>query len=127
MNGYYEGRISSIDAAAGFVRVTYPEYQGTVSNWLRLLNFEYNIPKIGALVGTIIDDNGDGICLGTIFSYGQPPAVAEGYYKDMEGVEVAKNGDGFYIKFNNTNYIHYSNGTMTIRADNVNIINNLDN
>lgn len=124
MEGYYTGRVSSVDREKGFVKVTYPERNNIVSDWLPLLAFEYNMPSIGTLVATVLDKFGNGICLGKLFSYTQNPCVNDGYEKDIDGIKITKRGETFKIKFNEKNYISYNNGTMTIRADHVNIIRN---
>lgn len=124
MEGYYTGRVSSVDSENGFVKVTYPQCNNIVSDWLPLIAFEYNIPNVGALVATVIDRFGNGICLGEIFSYSQKPCINNGYEKDMDGVKITKQGETFIIRFNDKNYISYSNGTMTIRADHVKIVRN---
>ena len=67
MNGYYTGKISSIDKQNGKVKVTFPQESDVVSSWLPLLAFEYNMPD-------------------------------------------------------NDSYINYSNGTITIKAKNVKIV-----
>ena len=56
MNGYYTGKISSIDKQNGKVKVTFPQESDVVSSWLPLLAFEYNMPDIGDFVAVILDD-----------------------------------------------------------------------
>ena len=63
MNGYYTGKISSIDKQNGKVKVTFPQESDVVSSWLPLLAFEYNMPDIGDFVAVILDENDNGICL----------------------------------------------------------------
>ena len=70
MNGYYTGKISSIDKQNGKVKVTFPQESDVVSSWLPLLAFEYNMPDIGDFVAVILDGNDNGICLGKIYSNG---------------------------------------------------------
>ena len=53
MNGYYTGKISSIDKQNGKVKVTFPQESDVVSSWLPLLAFEYNMPDIGDFVAVI--------------------------------------------------------------------------
>ena len=55
MNGYYTGKISSIDKQNGKVKVTFPQESDVVSSWLPLLAFEYNMPDIGDFVSVILD------------------------------------------------------------------------
>lgn len=119
MEGYYTGRISSIDAESGFVKVTYPQENDVVSDWLPLLAFEYNPPKVGDLVATLLDDKLNGVCLGKIFSYSQTPSVSGGYQKDMDGVTVTKNGDTFEVDFGGGAYVKYSGGTLHVKANKI--------
>lgn len=119
MEGYYTGRISSIDTARGFVKVTYPQENNIVSDWLPLLAHEYAPPEVGALVATILDENLKGVCLGKIFSYGQPPNASGTYKKDIDGVEITKDGDAFKIDFGGGAAVTYSGGTLYVKADNI--------
>lgn len=125
MEGYYTGRVSNTDTDKGLVQVTYPQQNNVVSDWLPLLAFEYNMPEVGALVATFLDKNGNGVCLGKIYSNSQPPEAGNQYSKDIDGVKIIKTSDEFVIKFNDDNYVKYSGGIMTIRADKVNIVNNI--
>ncbi|NDO20212.1 hypothetical protein FMM68_11195 [Lachnospiraceae bacterium MD329] len=127
MQGYYVGRVSNIDTEKGYVKVTYPEYDNTVSEWLPLLAFEYQMPEIGALVATFLDDErGNGICFGKIYSNEQKPPANVGYKKIVDGMEITKKDNVFSVKFDDNNYIRFSGGTMTIKADKVNIIDNTE-
>lgn len=110
MEGYYTGRVSGIDSEHGFVKVTYPQENNTVSDWLPLLAFEYNLPKVGELVGTILDKNLNGVCLGKIFSYEQTPKSSDGYRKDID--------DDFEVHFGN-GYVKYKNGILYVKADKI--------
>lgn len=121
MNGYYEGLVSSIDAESGRVRVTYPEEDNAISEWLPLLAFEYNLPEVGALVATVINEYGNGVCLGKIYSNGQPPGTDTGYKKNIDGVEITKQGNVFEVRFDSNTYIRYSGGKLHIHAADVQI------
>ena len=120
MEGYYTGRISSIDAKHGFVKVTYPQENNIVSGLLPLLGNEYNVPEVGALVATILDEKGEGICLGKIFSYGQPPPVSDGYGKEFAGVKItAKNGT-VNIDLGGASVVYRkSTGTLKLSAEKI--------
>lgn len=118
MEGYYTGFISSIDAVRGFVRVTYPQENNTVSDWLPLLAHEYNMPEPGEYVATIIDKNMNGVCLGKIFSYSQPPKQTEGYGKSIDNINISKRDGTFKIDFGDAS-IEYRNGVITITADKI--------
>lgn len=118
MEGYYTGRVSSVDAVQGFVKVTYPQENNVVSDWLPLLSFEYQMPEIGALVATLLDKDLNGVCFGKVFSYGQPPKASSGYKKTIDDVTITKNGDTFEINFGNA-YVKYSGGTLHVKANDI--------
>ena len=119
MEGYYEGIISSVDVTHGFVKVTYPQENDIVSDWLPLLAHEYNIPPPNTRVATILDKNGRGVCLGKIFSYSQMPDSTEGYAKDIDEIKITSQGGAFKIDFGGGAYVQYENGAVTINADNI--------
>lgn len=122
MKGYYIGRVSSVDCENGYVRVTYPEYDNTVSSWIPLLAFEYQMLEVGSLVATLLDDEHDnGVCLGKIFSNEQKPEVQSGYGKVIDGMQITSKDGTFNIKFDDNNYIRFKDGVMTIKAEKVNI------
>lgn len=116
MEGYYTGRISSIDAKRGFVKVTYPQEDNIVSGWLPLLGNEYNIPEVGSLVATILDKKGDGVCLGKLFSYSQPPPASDGYAKEIAGTKITVKDGAMSIT---------CTGTITLSAENI-VLNGYD-
>ena len=120
MKGYYTGNISDIDTEHGFVKVTFPGENDIVSEWLPLLASEYNPPNIGDFVGTIVDENYDGVCLGKIFSFKQPPEGGNSYEKNIDGIKITKNGGTFKIDFGDA-YITYSGGTLTLSANKINL------
>lgn len=127
MKGLYIGRVSSVNCEDGYVRVTYPEYDNMVSLWLPLLAFEYQMPEIGSLVATLLDDeHNNGVCLGKIFSNEQKPTEKSGYEKVIDNVKITNKDGTFDIKFDENNYIRFQNGVMTIKADKVKIINNTE-
>lgn len=120
MEGYYTGRISSVDKNKGYVKVVIPRENNSVTNWLPLLSFEYDMPEPEALVAVILNKNLDGICLGKIFSNSQPPAADEGYYKEIDGVKIRKTQkNGFEIAFEDGAYISYKNKILTLSADKI--------
>lgn len=115
MKGLYIGRVSDIKPEKGMVRVAYPAPNETLSEWLPLLMFEYNMPAIGALVATILDDNENGVCLGMIYSNEQTPAVKTGYYKKIGNAVITAAGDNFKIQLG-SGYIEFLNGTIHIHG-----------
>lgn len=120
MEGYYTGRISSVDKNKGYVKVVIPRENNSVTNWLPLLSSEYDMPKPEEFVAVIINENLDGICLGKIFSNSQPPAADEGYYKEIDGVKIRKTPKtGFEIAFDDGAFIRYKDKTLTLSADKI--------
>ena len=117
MEGYRRGRVSSVDLIRGFVRVTYPQDNNYVSDWLPLLASEYNIPAPGDYVATVLDKDGGGVCMGKIYSYSQPPPRTDGgYEKDIDTVKITKQGNQFRVDFGDGAYISYTDGTLTFNA-----------
>ena len=101
------GKVSSVNAEKGTVRVVIDDQQDVVTNDLPLLSGEYNMPAVSDLVLCLFLGNGisQGFCLGKYFSTVNPPPVTdpEVIYKDF--------GDGSYIKYDK------SIKTLTIKAD----------
>lgn len=98
MNGFYTGNISSIDHERGFVKVTFPTEGNTVSDWLPLLYSEYNLPEVGSVVAVLVDEHGNGVCFGKIYSCSQIPAVRSGYYKKLGNATITESGGTLVIK-----------------------------
>jgi phage baseplate assembly protein V len=92
------GRISSVKAAEGTVRVVIDDQQDMVTNELPLLSFAYDIPSIGDLVLCVFLGNGisNGFCLGRYFNDGNPPPVTN------KNIWAKDFGDGTSIKYNKT-------------------------
>jgi len=90
------GKVSSIDAAKGTVRVTLEDQQDIVSNDLPMMAFEYYMPKVNDLVLCLFLGNGisQGFCLGRYFNeIDRPPVTNEKIYcRDF--------GDGTSIQYN---------------------------
>ena len=117
MEGYYTGRISSIDAKSGYVKVTYPRENNIVSDWLPLTAHEYNMPEIGSLVATILDAHGNGVCLGKIYSNGQKPPADDGYVKVFENVKIKADNKLFMIELGEATISYNSDsGVLRISA-----------
>lgn len=122
MEGYYTGRVSSVDKERGYVKITYPQENNIVSDWLPLLSSEYDMPKPGELVATILGKNLTGVCLGKIFSNSQSPKTDNGYYKDIGGIKIKKSDNGvFEIKFADGGYIKYEKGVLTLKANTIHL------
>lgn len=121
MEGYYVGRVSSVDTIHGFVKVTYEDYNNIVSDWLPLQSFEYDMPETGSLVATVLDKFGRGICLGKVFSYSQPPKATGDWAKYIDGLTITKQGEIITIQFNAIDYIQYSTGKLKINCSNLEI------
>lgn len=115
MKGLYFGRISDIDTDAGQVKVAYQSPYKTVSEWMPLLAFEYDMPEIGAYTAVIIDEWNDGVCLGKIYSNEQKPQVSDRYYKKIGNAIITAKGDNFKIQAGG-GYIEFSNGIIKIHG-----------
>lgn len=128
MNGYYTATVSEVDAIAGKIKVAFAPPDDTVSEWLPMLAHEYQMPGIGTTVAVVINENGNGVVLGTIYNNAQNPPAISGYKKVYPGgVEITATDANFSIKFNGSNYISYNNGMLSIRADYIDIIRNIKN
>ncbi len=121
MNGYYKGQVCGVDAEKGFVKVTFPEKGGIVSEPLPLLAFEVDTPEIGDWVGVVINSDRQGICLGRIFSNSQKPKRDIKYYKKAGTAEI-ESGNDFTVKFADGGYIKAENGEIIIKAKRVRIL-----
>ncbi len=92
------GRISSVNAVKGTVRVVIEDQQDIVTDELPMLAFEYYMPEVGDLVLCTFLGNGisQGLCLGRYFSDQNPPPVTDQkiYSRDF--------GDGTSIQYNKT-------------------------
>ena len=78
------GKVSSIDYAAGLVRVVYPDKDNSVTAPLPMLCTEYNMPKVGDPVMVLHLSNGTeaGLVLGRYWSGNhKPPEGAEGLFR----------------------------------------------
>lgn len=92
------GKISSVNAVKGTVRVVIEDQQDIVTDELPMLAFEYYMPEVGNLVLCAFLGNGisQGVCLGRYFSDQNPPPVTNPkiYSRDF--------GDGTSIQYNKT-------------------------
>jgi phage baseplate assembly protein gpV len=70
------GRVSSVNYAAGTVRVTYSDQDATVTKELPMLSDQYLMPAIGDMVAVAHISNGSegGVVLGRFFNAGNKPA-----------------------------------------------------
>ena len=80
------------------------------------------MPDIGDFVAVILDENDNVICLVKIYSNSQKPFSTEKYAKKIGNVSIIQKNNDFSIRFDNDSYINYSNGTITIKAKNVKIV-----
>ena len=101
------GKVSSVNAADGMVRVTYPDKDNSVTAELPVFSFtgEYRMPEVGSQVLVVHLSNGTaaGIVLGNYWNKSAPPPVNSGFYKDLGG----------------NAYMECSGGTLTIHADSI--------
>lgn len=74
------GKVSSIDYAAGLVRVVYPDKDNSVTAPLPMLCTEYNMPKVGDPVMVLHLSNGTeaGLVLGRYWSGNHKPPECGG-------------------------------------------------
>ena len=98
------GKISSVNAAEGMARVTYPDMDDSVTAELPVFCFtgEYRMPEVGAEVLVVHLSNGSsaGVVLGRYWNKADKPPVDSGFYKEL--------GKDAYLKFDD--------GKLTIHA-----------
>ena len=98
------GKISSVNAAEGMARVTYPDMDDSVTAELPVFCFtgEYRMPEVGAEVLVVHLANGSsaGVGLGRYWNKADKPPVDSGFYKEL--------GEDAYLKFDD--------GKLTIHA-----------
>ena len=101
------GKVSSVNASAGTVRVTYPDRDDSVTAELPVFSFtdEYKMPSVGSQVLVVHLSNGTsaGICLGHYWNGSNQPPVSEGFRKELGEAY----GDA---------YLEYADGKLTIHA-----------
>jgi phage baseplate assembly protein V len=103
------GYVSAVDYAKGYVKVTYPDLDDSVTDWLPMMTNggEYKMPKVGQQVVAAHLPNGQdsGFVLGEYWSDDDAPksSGAGVFRKDM--------GEGCYMELNG--------GTLTIKAPNI--------
>lgn len=106
------GRISSVNADNGMVKVTYPDLDDAVTAEIPLFSFtgEYKMPAVGAEVVVLHLSSGEtlGIALGTYWNDDNRPPVSSGFRKELGG----ETGEA---------YLQYDDGILTIKADTVRI------
>ncbi len=104
------GKVSSVDAGGGMVRVTYPDRDNAVTAELPVFSFtdEYKMPKVGSQVLVLHLSNGTaaGICLGHYWNKSNKPPVNSGFRKELG----ESNGDA---------YLEYDGGKLTIHASEI--------
>ena len=79
------GKVSSVNAGSGMVRVTYPDKDDSVTAELPVFSFtdEYKMPKVGSQVLVVHLSNGTsaGVCLGHYWNKSNKPLVSEGFVR----------------------------------------------
>ena len=72
------GKVSGVDYERGMVRVTYPDREGVVTDWMPVLSLtgEYKMPPIGGSVAVCQLKTGGGVVLGRIWDGGTKPLEA---------------------------------------------------
>lgn len=103
------GNVSVIDYGRGAVKVTFPDKDDIVSDYLPYLSFEYNMPDVGDQVVCVFLPNGisKGFCLGQPYSLKNMPVQPgpQYYYKNIYD-------EAFYQYDKNSK-------TLTIDAENI--------
>ena len=120
------GKISSIDYAAGTVRVSYSDRDNEVTAPMPMLAHEYEPPEIGDQVVVLCLSSGGGVVLGKAWSEKNPPpdGVAGIYRKDLgnrPGQAVIKY-DGSSLSITCTGGIEISaGGAVTINGASIDL------
>lgn len=124
-NLFKVGQVSSINPEKGMVKVLFPDKDYTVSDFIPMLSFEYNMPKVEDQVWCVFLGNGleSGICLGKTYSEKTlPPANDKDLYKkqideDMY-IEYNKKTKIFNMKVEGVE-IEVNKGTVNVKAEEV--------
>lgn len=94
------GKVSSVDATTGMVKVHY-EDRDSVTGWLPYVTAgnEYNPPAIGSsvLVGHLSTGGCDGVVIGTYWNKANVPSESNGFMK-----QLSKTPGEAYIKYDET-------------------------
>lgn len=109
------GKISSVDAASGMVRVVYHDRDDDVTAPIPLLAQEYKLPQIGQQVLVLHLSNGSeaGVVLGAYWNQNnRPPESGEGLYRKELGDSA---GEAFFRYDGKTLSIECS-GDLEIKA-----------
>src|SRR5690606_14646915 len=98
------GQVNSVDPGKGTVRVLFEDKDNLISDDIPLLNFEYNMPKVGDQVLCVFLGNGldQGFCLGSFYSEISPPP--------------ANNKDIFMKKLDEDTKIEYNKQTKSLKV-----------
>lgn len=69
------GKVSGVDYMRGMVRVTYPDREGMVTDWMPTLSLtgEYRMPSIGERVMVCQLSAGGGVAMGKVWDGGSSP------------------------------------------------------
>ena len=104
------GRVSSVNAANGTVKVTYPDLDDATTGEFPIFSFtdEFKLPSVGTnvLVLHLSYVQSAGVCMGRFWNASNLPPVTSGFQKELG----AAFGEA---------YISYSDGTVTIHADKI--------
>ena len=106
ISGFNIARVSQLDNEKGLVKVEYPDYDNMVSPWLGLIE-GLPLPAIGQMVGVDINNKMQGVCIGALYTE-----------KNMIKPYMLKLDDDAYIKYDK------GTKTLTLKAQNINIVRN---
>ena len=121
-----QGIVSSINKKLGMARVTYPDRDDMVTDYLPILSVggEFKMPKVGdkALVAHLSDGTEAGVILGSYWDGGNKPPQGEGlyYYKDF-GPERGE----AYVQYTSDRVVKLSAATIVLQADTIELHGNL--
>lgn len=109
------GKVSSIDYAAGLVRVVYPDKDNSVTAPLPMLCTEYNMPQVGDPVLVLHLSNGAeaGLVLGRYWSNNnKPPEGAAGLFRK----DLARTPGAAMIRYDGSTLTIQCAGAINIEA-----------
>jgi phage baseplate assembly protein gpV len=109
------GKVSSVDAAAGMVKVVYTDRDGATTKALPVFSFtgEYKMPEVDqyVLVAHLSNGSEAGVVLGSFWNNARKSAATG---KGVFRKELAsKQGEAF---------LQYKDGTLEIHADNIKLV-----
>jgi phage baseplate assembly protein V len=119
---FKDGKVVEVDGKTARVRVEYPDEDGQISHWQAVPQQgvgsanHYRLPKVGDIVSTQLDENGEnGVVTGSRYSEDNPPPFDD---PNIEGVKYDDGGEDSYDTSSGKRTIKAPNG-MTFEAGGV--------